>query len=214
MEFKVDASGKPLKYKIIVRECHVHAVLYNDEALEKEVKEIPFKEIVIEPEVQWVSKDDNAANPTYFGQISNVPTGMIACADLKKLQVYEEIKLRYSLKNNCNARGFLDLMGFVDFDVLSIIQNEIQQIQTSPLQQGMAICSLQPASKAQISEYVSLLSHQNQSNLDQLLAQLDECEHLLTTAEKSLNEPKINKELIPQLQAVQSNLDGIYEDLT
>lgn len=32
MEFKVDAAGKPLKYKIIVKECHVHAVLYNDDA--------------------------------------------------------------------------------------------------------------------------------------------------------------------------------------
>lgn len=88
-------------------------------------------------------------------------------------------------------------MGFVDFDVLSIIQNDGQQVQTPPLQQGMAICSLQPASKAQISEYESLLSNQNQSNLDQLISQLNECEQLVDTAEQNLNETKINTELIP-----------------
>mgnify|MGYP007025767135 CR=1 FL=1 len=36
-----------------------------------------------------------------FGQIDNVPTGMIACADHNKLQTYEEIKLRYEMSHSC-----------------------------------------------------------------------------------------------------------------
>ena len=35
MQFKTDATGKPLKYKIVVKECRVFAVLYNDEAKNK-----------------------------------------------------------------------------------------------------------------------------------------------------------------------------------
>lgn len=70
MQFKTDATGKPLKYKIVVKECRVFAVLYNDEAKNKQVKEIPFKEIVI-PDVsdncKYISKETNSANPKFFG---------------------------------------------------------------------------------------------------------------------------------------------------
>jgi hypothetical protein len=52
-----------------------------------------------------------------FGQIENVPTGMIASADYNKVQTYEEIKLKYQMSHSCKSRGFQDLLGYVDFKV-------------------------------------------------------------------------------------------------
>ena len=112
MEFKTDASGKALKYKIIVNDCQVLTVLYNDEAAAKQVQEIPFKEIsVTAGSTKYTSKDA----PAFLGEIESIPTGMIACANYKKLQEYTSIPLAYSMKNHCQARGFQDLLGFVDF---------------------------------------------------------------------------------------------------
>ena len=33
MQFKTDATGRPLKYKIIVKDCRVHTVLYNNDSV-------------------------------------------------------------------------------------------------------------------------------------------------------------------------------------
>ena len=82
MEFKTDASGKPLKYKIIVNDCQVLTVLYNDEAVSKQVQEIPFSEIVISAgRNKYISNDE----PAFFGEIERIPTGMVTCANYQKL---------------------------------------------------------------------------------------------------------------------------------
>lgn len=41
-EFKTDSYGRPLKYKILVKDCKVWKVLYNDESSVKEIDELPF----------------------------------------------------------------------------------------------------------------------------------------------------------------------------
>jgi len=48
-EFGVDLQGRPLKYKIIIKNCKIFTVLYKESTEEGEVIEIPFKENTIEP---------------------------------------------------------------------------------------------------------------------------------------------------------------------
>lgn len=55
-EFGVDVQGRPLKYKIIVKNCKICAVMYKESTEEGEIIEIPFRETVIEPSAQYISK--------------------------------------------------------------------------------------------------------------------------------------------------------------
>jgi len=49
-DFKTDITGNPLKYKIIVKGCKIHSVLYNcvGKDSSKSLKSIPFQENSIE----------------------------------------------------------------------------------------------------------------------------------------------------------------------
>jgi hypothetical protein len=42
--FGEDIYGRPLKYKIIVKDCKIHKVLYKESSEKGEVHEIPFNE--------------------------------------------------------------------------------------------------------------------------------------------------------------------------
>ena len=59
-EFGVDIQGRPLKYKIIVKKCKIFTVLYKEATEDGEVIEIPFRENVIEPTAQYISKDSGS----------------------------------------------------------------------------------------------------------------------------------------------------------
>jgi len=85
--FKSDFEGRPLKYKIIVKDCRIFKVLYNESAKTQggQVHEIPFQENVIEPKAEYISEDMGPYVPRYFGMIENVPTGMISSADMNKI---------------------------------------------------------------------------------------------------------------------------------
>ena len=43
---------------------------------------------------------------------------MIACANKTKLDNYEPIKLEYQMKTICKSRGFEELLGYIDIDML------------------------------------------------------------------------------------------------
>ena len=81
-DFGTDFAGRPLKYKILVKDCEVYRVLYCDESLEKTVRELPKREWKIE--VSGYYKQTSGLQ-RLFGKIDSVPTGMIACADHEKL---------------------------------------------------------------------------------------------------------------------------------
>lgn len=65
-EFGVDMQGRPLKYKIIVKNCKIFTVMYKEATEEGEVIEIPFRENTIEPTAQYVTKS-NESGIQYFG---------------------------------------------------------------------------------------------------------------------------------------------------
>lgn len=79
-QFKVDLSGKPLKYKIIVKDAEVYKVYYNSVAIDgsKNLQEVPFCENKISTSQKYTQKDE-------IHQIVNIPTGMISCADKIKV---------------------------------------------------------------------------------------------------------------------------------
>jgi hypothetical protein len=101
-EFKNDASGKPLKYKIIVKGCQIHCVLYNSVSNDgtKSLREIPFKEISIMLGAKYINGDlnetknlDGSPKTFLLADLSHVPTGILASADQNKVQNYDPLKL-------------------------------------------------------------------------------------------------------------------------
>ena len=87
MTFGNDLQGRPLKYKVIVKDCKVFALLHKESADEAEVDEIPFEEHVVDMNANYISKEnpDMIGQPRYFGMIESVPTGMISSADNNKI---------------------------------------------------------------------------------------------------------------------------------
>lgn len=87
MTFGNDLQGRALKYKIIVKDCKIYALLYKESADDAEVEEIPFEEHVVEMNACYISKEnsDMIGQPRYFGMIESVPTGMISSADNNKI---------------------------------------------------------------------------------------------------------------------------------
>ena len=69
-------SGRPLKYKIIVKDNTVYKVLYNqvDNEGNKNLMECKFEEIL-------VTLEDKYCCDGQVASVVNMPTGMIACAD-------------------------------------------------------------------------------------------------------------------------------------
>ena len=87
MIFGKDLLGRDLKYKIIVKDCKIHALLYKESADDAQVEQIPFEENVIEMTACYILKENSnvIGQPRYFGTIESIPTGMISSADNNKI---------------------------------------------------------------------------------------------------------------------------------
>jgi len=83
MQFKTDMTGKPLKYKILVKDNKVWKVLYNDESSQKEVSQLPFKQIELAVGELYLTKQSQGQR--YLSQIDSIPTGTVVCADFNKM---------------------------------------------------------------------------------------------------------------------------------
>jgi hypothetical protein len=118
---------------------------------------------------------------------------MLACADLSKVNSYQEIKLATKMVIGCQSRGFDELLGYVDFKVQSIAQ-PTHEVQTDPLHQAMSICSLEPANATQIDDYNAILSTLQSSAKDKFQSELQTLSQTIQQAEQCLSDKSSSKE--------------------
>lgn len=124
--FGTDMSGQKLRYKIVLAESKVHTVLYNlgepgamtESGLKEGIKALPFMEIRINPGQHVVTKVEGNAQKV-LAVLDSFPTGMVASADMKKVQAHEPIPLKNQMISGCKDRGFEGLLGYVDIDVIA-----------------------------------------------------------------------------------------------
>ena len=78
-DFKKDIHGRPLRYKVLVRDLAIKQILYNTG---NSVEKIPFEEFRIRAGQLYTINNDNfcGAN-TVFGYVTNIPIRMIACEE-------------------------------------------------------------------------------------------------------------------------------------
>lgn len=79
-EFKVDVTGKELRYKILVKDMAIYKMLYN--MGNGEILEVPFEEIRMAAGDLFVNK---SGTEQIFIRVDQVPTCMIASKDKQKL---------------------------------------------------------------------------------------------------------------------------------
>lgn len=152
-DFKTDITGNPLKYKIIVKGCKIHSVLYNcvGKDSSKSLKSIPFQENSIESGSEQMFQSGDLKNlgekSGVIGRISKIPTGMISSADLNKVQSHQQVKIEYQMVNQCKHRGFDELMGYVDINLESQFEigsnNQVNFQKMGPMentQQAQVVC--------------------------------------------------------------------------
>lgn len=110
---------------------------------------------------------------------------MIACADLNKVNTYQEVKLHHKMVSGCESRGFDELLGYVDFKVLSIVSPNLE-VQTEPIYQSLSICNLELANSSQIDDFNAILSTLQSSTKDKFSSELTSFSQIIAQAESTL----------------------------
>ena len=141
--FKKDTTGVPLRYKILVYDMKVKAVLYNTGA---SIESINFKEMRIHCNgtdgkdfinVQHLSRRK-------FGRVTHIPIAMLAAKNQATIDHLEAGLVKNEMAVHCEARCFEKLLGYIDVDVLST--DGLCSIKTPPERIAVAVCKIEPAS--------------------------------------------------------------------
>jgi len=127
-EFSVDETGQKLRYKVLVKDEAVFAVLYNTG---QSVESILFTETRICTEElvplnaggvlkRLTHEVDLKTAGDVYGRISHVPIAMMAAKDTDKLQSLVQGQTKsMEMVGQCVARTFERLLGYVDFEAIS-----------------------------------------------------------------------------------------------
>ena len=118
-DFKKDIHGRPLRYKVLVRDLAIKQILYNTG---NSVEKIPFEEFRIRTGQLYTINNDNfcGAN-TVFGYVTNIPVRMIACEENQSVvrDSLEEGQCENDSLSQCTLRYFDRLPGHVDFEIVT-----------------------------------------------------------------------------------------------
>ena len=77
MEFRIDASGVPLRYKILIKDMNVAVILYNPE--DGNIQEVPFDEIRRSEGDKVEVTGSKMSDLPLYAEIVQFPIGMLVC---------------------------------------------------------------------------------------------------------------------------------------
>ena len=84
-------------------------------------------------------------------------------------------------------------MGYVDFKVQSIVEQNTHNICNEPMYEGISICLLQLAQQKDIEDYKVICMSLESNNKQTLKSQLTELEQLIKSAEEIVNNKNSTK---------------------
>lgn len=150
-DFKTDAAGRVLRFKIIVKEQRVFKMLYNQG--NGIIEEIPFEEVrVSHGDIFILSPTIAGAQPgshPVYAKIEHLPVSMMASQDKRKLNGVVEGRTSFHMNGFCGHRYFERLPGFIDISVLTSVESPAEGghhliLLDSPVQMAVPICQLKP----------------------------------------------------------------------
>lgn len=173
-EFKTDAAGKKLRYKILIKDCAIKHVLYNQGRGGQDIKQIKFTEHRVSSEV-YLTSEKTSQGCFYLGKVCSFPTGIVACADLVKLKGHQPIPKQYEAKSHCTSRSFEELPGHVDFECLSLIDSNQSHTPVGNVREAHSICTLKAATEDMALAYEKVMQvsiKQREAALEQAITSL------------------------------------------
>jgi hypothetical protein len=120
-KFEPDSSGRPLLYKILIRNNAVFAFLYNDIVTAFEVIEIPFVEKKLKQGDLVKIHDENIFGENIvIAKIEKIPFSMCDARDKSELKKVKDGDVcNYEMMSFCGNRYFERLPGLIDLRILS-----------------------------------------------------------------------------------------------
>jgi hypothetical protein len=120
MEFKNDIHGRPLRYKVLVRDMAVARIMYNTGS---SIETCPFEEFRVQEGDLMVVTDASMGGgiDKVVCRVTKVPVGNIACEESAThlRDSLAEGTVENPLTSHCMNRHFNELPGYVDVNVLS-----------------------------------------------------------------------------------------------
>jgi hypothetical protein len=146
MDFKNDMLGRPLRYKVLVRDMAVKKVMYNRG---NGVEDVPFSEFRMSAGDLIVVRDAALGGENQVvARITKVPLAMVVCDPsatvLRDQIVSSKVEgVDNNLISHCRDRAPEDLMGYIDVEILS---SDGMATLNSPFEPAaVAICNCKPA---------------------------------------------------------------------
>ena len=117
MEFKKDASGMMLNYKILVKDNSIDSILHNNDG---QINEVPFNEHRLGIGSKIVVDGHNMGNEELFCEVEGFPVAMLVCNKKNRdfANTIDETKAKYPLQGTCRYRHPERLPGYIDVLVL------------------------------------------------------------------------------------------------
>ena len=138
--FDLDATGRPLRYKILIHNMKVWAVLYNTGS---SIESIKFQEIRVVTGKEDYIKIEKSPVKFEFGQITNIPLAMLSTPNKQHIETLVQGMVNNELTVHCEGRNFEKLPGYVDVDILS--GDNLNTVNGKPVKIAAAICKLEVA---------------------------------------------------------------------
>ena len=163
-KFDFDASGRPLRYKILVHNMKIWAVLYNTG---NSIEILKFQEIRISngPE-DYIQIEGEDPLDFQFGKVTQIPLAMLSTTNKQHIESLAQGTVSNDLSIHCMSRNFEKLPGYVDVDILS--SDSLTSVNMSPVKIAVAICRLTPAPQ----DYYQTFKMIAQSSKDAILVEI------------------------------------------
>jgi len=146
MEFKDDSQGRPLRYKVLIRDMAVKHILYNTG---NSVEFVPFEEYRFnEGDLVVISEHSMGPAGRLVGTVVNVPICMVACYGPDQERVRDSLvdgMVEHPLVTHCNRRYFEKLPGYVDITIVS--DDGLESISREQMPAAVACCALESATE-------------------------------------------------------------------
>lgn len=184
-EFKVDVTGKELRYKILVKDMAIFKMLYN--MGNGEILEVPFEEIRMAQGDLFVNK---SGTEQIFIRVDHVPTCMIASKDKQKLNAVVAGQVEHHMNGFCNERYFERLPGYIDVSVLTGLEYADNGASRPTLLSAVhnisvPVCRLEPLNEMQRATYQSMVEAERANQYQEVHNSIDELTGLMTAYEAS-----------------------------
>jgi len=139
-KFELDATGRPLRYKILIHKMRIWAVLYNTGS---SIDTCKFKEVRVPFGPDDYVYIERSPLKFEFGKVTHIPLAMLSTPNKQHIDNLVQGTCSNELDVHCTDRNFEKLPGYVDVDILS--SDSLTTVNAKPVKIAAAICRVLPA---------------------------------------------------------------------